>query len=257
MDRIRVTNTCAVALIYWDRNPRNLFIEVKDDGHPMKLVRRQLCPIGGNWIGPAALADRSPRDTCVRELLEELSFERPLRSSLELGLLGHLAEGDFAPTPEPTIAPDPAAVGLLADLKGIITSRLEPVVATINTVTTEALRRADPEYPKEGFTFLANYFGCPLGDDEWIRLAELQRTYGNLSNESVTLTVRLEQILAQGTKLAFGHDVGLRTLLLGLGVHEASRIATVNGVSYDVVGMPAASYEEVLAAYDVARRPQP
>ena len=70
-----VSNMSAVGIIYPSFNPGLLFLEIKDDGHPVKLVRRQLCPIGGNWIGEAGRQDTNPFATYLRELEEETGMK--------------------------------------------------------------------------------------------------------------------------------------------------------------------------------------
>ena len=159
--KIHVLNIAGVGIIYRASNPRELFIEVKDDGHPIKLVRRQLCFIGGNWIGETAKGDRKPLDTFRRELGEELSFDRPIRNSVELALLGLANIKEFAPTPNPSAEATEQDIADLNDLKRVMTNSAIPFGDFLNTIPKAALDSADSENKRDGFTTLASYWEIP------------------------------------------------------------------------------------------------
>lgn len=255
MEKQKITNIASVGIIYRGRNPGEMFMEVKDDDHPIKLVRRQLCFIGGNWIGAGAKNDRGPLDTFRRELQEEFSFKRPIRTSVELKLLGLAETETFAPFPEPTQPVSDRDRHQLEELKTAICEGCAPFGAFANTVTKAAMDAADPENTRESFTTLACYWAAPLAESWWRILKDLQNKFNNLSNESITLLTSLDEILAHGTRTAFGHDYVLRQFFLAMGLSEAKKLPLVNNIASLHMGTALASYEEYLGHYDITRKP--
>lgn len=72
-------------IIYRAANPAQIFTDIKDDTYPHIVWRGCICLIGGNWTGESAADDSSPMMTFIRKMLEELSFEKPVQSTAELG----------------------------------------------------------------------------------------------------------------------------------------------------------------------------
>ncbi len=251
-----VTNIASVGIIYRKSDPREIFIEVKDDGHPIKLVRRQLCVIGGNWIGDGAKQDRGPLDTFRRELEEELSFDRPLKTGGDLQALGLLAEAEiFAPSPEPTKKVSVDDRTQLKYLKAVISESAVPFGAFTNTITKVAMDTVDPENKRDNFIVLACYWTVPLAEPEWQKLRDLQQRFGNLSNESITLLTSLDEIIATGVKTSFAHDRVLQRFFLAMGFSEAKNLPLVEGLESVFEGPVLASYEDYLEQYEIAKRP--
>ncbi len=253
----RITNISAVGIIYPEYDPSQIFIEMKDDGHPIKLVRHQLCPIGGNWIGDAAKNDRNPLATFRRELHEELSFDHPMRNSVELAQMGMAKAASFAPTPSNEVTPTVVDIFLLNQLKETIRDSARPFGDYLNTVPREALDAADPANKRDGFTSLASYWTVGLNELAWDRLCKLQKKFGNLSNESITMVTSLDEILRTNTKTAFGHDRVLRQFWLNMEFHQAAQLPLVPGLESVPQGRPLNSYDEYLQLYDVAKMPPP
>jgi hypothetical protein len=245
----------SVAIIYSMRNPTLLCIEIKTDGHPIVLVRRQLCFLGGNWIGENAKGDVGPLDTLRREIREELSLDRPSGSSVELMLLGQAATQLFEPTPISGKLITPGDVNDLFGIRETICYKAVPFGSYLNTVTREALDAADPNNKRNGFTTLACYFAVPLNDEEWETLVRLQMDFGNLSNESITLLTSLPEMVRLRTKTAFGHDQVLRDFFLAMGLSEAKNLSMVLGITSQFAGPPMATYQDYLAVYDIAKKP--
>ena len=73
MKKIAVNNTASVVIIFRQKNPAEVFLEIKDDKYPMRVFQRCLNIIGGNWIGEQALNDFGPLGTLYRELQEEIT----------------------------------------------------------------------------------------------------------------------------------------------------------------------------------------
>lgn len=253
--KISVTGIAAVAIIYRKMDPSQIFIEIKDDGHPIKLVRRQLCFIGGNWIGEDAKTDKGPHETLMREIQEELSLERPARSSHELSLLGISEAITFAPTPVERM-PGNDDVDRLRDLKRTIMGSLEPFGDCMNRITRKALETADPGTSREGFVSLVSYWTCALSESTWRDLSALQERFGNLSNESITLITSLDEIVRTKTKIAFGHDYALKDFFTskGLGT-KVQKLTIVPHITNTPLGAPFQTYDEYLTRYEVAKHP--
>lgn len=243
-------------IIYRANNPGEIFIEAKDDGHPLKLVRRQLCFIGGNWIGNGAVGDRGPRDTACRELNEELSFDRPMQDTLELALLG-VADREFMAPPTrkgDEFVPESDRKAL-ATLKEEICKNATPYNMAFNSVSKEAILAADPAYQRDAVSGLCCYFTVALADYWWYMLTHLQQTYGNLSNESITLMTSLGEIIATGQKTAFGHDHALRRFFLSQGLPRAEELPMVDGATSEVIGPVPESYEKLLQEWNILKKP--
>jgi len=250
-----VTNISAVGIIFRAANPAEIFIEMKDDGHPIKLVRRQLCPIGGNWIGKGAVNDTNTLSTFRRELGEELSFEHPVRDSIELNLMGMSSTEHFEPVPQTSVEITDVDRERLNRLKDAIIKSAMPFGDYLNTVTKLALDSADSENKRDGFTTLSSYFVVSLSEDSWEILLGLQKKFNNLSNESLTMVTSLDEIIRTKTKTAFSHDGALKDFFLNHGLSVAKDLPTVSGCYSEKVGLPLSSYEAYLEQYEVAKKP--
>lgn len=256
--KTKITNISSVGIIYRAGNPSNIFIEVKDDGHPIKLVRRQLCPIGGNWIGKAAARDINTFMTFARELDEELSFDRPVRNSVELAQMDMAVDQTFAPTPIKGVEATKDDRLTLQHLKDAILVSAVAFGDYLNTVPKAALDAADPANKRDGFTTLVSYWLVRLVEDDWRRLCSLQSKFGNLSNESLALVTSLDEIIQTNTKTAFAHDRVLQEFFYQFGYTNAEQFPLVPGLeSVRKRTSPFSSYAEYLDHYDVAKMPPP
>lgn len=252
-----ITNHSAVALIYRQLHPNQIFIEMKDDGHPIRLVRRQLCPIGGNWVGKGAARDKNPRATVCREVvMEELSFDHPSRDPIELMELGHSKDAELmAPTKRLDTEVTPEDKADLDTIKAVIQNELKPFGDFLDTVTKEAMDNADPANKREGFTVLSSYFTVGFDEEVWAKLVRLQTKFGNLSNESVTLITSLEEIIEAGTKTAFGHDGPLQAFFASHGLPLAAQLPMVPGTSSTFIGVPRSRYADYAADFMATKKP--
>ncbi len=255
MKKERVSNLASVGIIFRASDPSEIFLEVKDDGYPLKVFRRCLCPIGGNWIGEAGKRDRNPLDTFRREFLEEISLEKAIASTLELKLLGIESESNFYQTPRKDRIPTSEERRILAELKQVVVENCIPFGDFKNQIPTEVILRAEPESKREGYTGVVSYWFIPLSEEWWNRLVVLQRSFGNLSNESITVITSLREIIETGTKTAFGHDHALQEFFLSFGLTNAHRFPLIEGIITEDRGKILASYDEYLARYDIQKKP--
>ena len=254
--KVPITNISAVGLIHRESDPSRIYIDFKDDGLPVKAFRRTLCPVGGNWIGEGAKADADPLATFRRELLEELSFEKVERSSEEYVDLGIAdlevfgAVGGFSGAE--VTAEDHAD---LAHLKRTISESAAPFGDYLTEIPKSVLDAADPENKRNGFTVLVSYYRVGLSDEDWTKLERLQRKFGNLSNESISVILSLAEIVEKGIKCAFAHDIALRDFFRSRDCKGADGLPIYDGTHAERVHDPLGSYAEYLERYDVAKTP--
>jgi hypothetical protein len=228
---------------------------MKDDTHPIKLVRNNLNLIGGNWIGKTAEKDIGPIDTLKREIYEELSFDRPNRDSIELSLLDLAEVQQFDPSRSTNLKIPNVDIMMLDELKNALCNNIAPFGMFKNTVTKEALLTADLESTRDGFASLVCYYASPLEEEWWRCLLLLQGLYRNISSECLSVITCLEEIVSQGQKIAFGHDQVVQNFFLSYGFREAKKISLVGKVLCEPKGTPMASYSDILECYNVKKRP--
>ncbi len=246
MEKQRIWNISAVAVIV-SPDEDKVFLSRKDDGYPIALIRGGLCPIGGNWTGKDAARDTGPRDTVRREIREELTLRRPVRSGAELGQLGFGGQVTYEPTASNGAEIRDADEQLLQRLAATISEVLSFETSYIHTVTAEAMRTADPSSTRETIETLCFVYRAQLHHDEWATLETLQERYGNLSNEAPTLILGRDQL--GGEKYAFGHESSVRAVM---GVNTS----IIPGVYSERRGeMRDAPYAELLDRYDPIKRP--
>lgn len=250
-----VSNFSSTVIVFKASDPTKVFLTLKDGTHPTVLVRGCLCPIGGNWIGPNAAMHKSPSDTVISEFVEETSFDKPFRSGEELALLG-LADSIATFQPTEGSGAEPTSEDRM-DLKvviGAVVNSIMPMALFENTVSKEALDAADLANKKDGFTVANSYFTAGLDDETWAKLERLQKKFGNLSNESVSVITSLDEIINTGTKCAFGHDSGLKFFFEEKG-YSVYGFPAILGVTGECKGLVMDSYERMLEVYAPAKRP--
>lgn len=245
----------AVAIIFDQRDPTRLFMEMKDDGLPMIAFRRHFNFIGGNWIGEPAKSDFSPLDTLRREITEEISLDRPMRSATELVQLDLSSEATFAPTPISNVTINQGDRDKLERLRLAIIRKVLPFGDFAIEVPKSVLDAADPNNTKPGWRNVVSYYLVPLDNVVWSSLVSLQKRFSNLSAESVSVITSLDEIVESGAHIAFGHDRVLQSFFLALGYSEALNLPLVPGITCTSLGPTKTSYLEYLRIYDVARKP--
>jgi len=255
MEKVCIDHVSGVGIIFRESDPSQIFIEIKDEGLPIKAFRRGLCPIGGNWIGESAKKDQNTLDTFRREFNEEITYKNMIASTLELRLLGHTPEGNFYQTPRINYAPKDEEIETLNNLKKIITGVREPFGDYIINMPKFVFDRADPENKQEGFNALVSYWLVALLKKHWKQLVDLQNALANLSNESITIITSLKEIVGAEIKSAYGHDQPLQEFFLKQGFQLAHKLPLINGITCQKVGMPLTSYSDYLDMYDIKRKP--
>lgn len=252
--RVEVNHIAAVGILFPASNPRRIFIEVKDDGYPIKVFRRNLCPIGGNWVGEHAKADRNTRDTFLREFGEELSLERAISSTLKLDMLLGVKVEEYL-TPRNDVVVDDRDIAALAELKNYVASLSQSYADFVHFVPKTVFDSADPENKRGDVRLVSSYFFTPLDDEIWLELERLQYKFGNISNESITLLADVDDIVETGAKICWGHDRALQRFWLDFGVKTAKNLPMVPGIESHYIGRPLRSYDEYLQRFDVLKRP--
>ena len=260
MMKISINTIVGAVIVYRLAGPSNIFIDMKDAGHPVPLARGQLCPQGGNWIGSEAKMDQSPKFTLIRELGEELTLRRRnhhQHGAHEALLLGHLiTEGTHHnATPINNIEVTEADELALELLKHTIVSSLKPFGDYLETVSLEALTLADPNNKRPAFTTLVSYYTAGLFNEDWVNLLRLQEKFGNLSAESISVVTSLDEIIKNGTKTMFGHDRVLKQFFLDHGYSRAKEYPLVENITTTYAGQSLPSYSDYLEIYDVLRKP--
>ncbi|MFA5991380.1 MAG: hypothetical protein WC794_03990 [Candidatus Doudnabacteria bacterium] len=253
--KIRINNISSVVVPFRRANPAQILIEIKDNTHPIHLVRGGLCPIGGNWIGQTAIHDASPLDTVRREVFEELVLDsKPVSTEalVELGL-AEVVENYATSRNENAITNFERL--MLNEVVGVIIDSMSPFGSYLNTITREAMLSVDPSSTRETFTTLSCYFLAPLDDATFFKLSVLQQRVGNLSNESITLVTSLDEILERNLSGAFAHEQPLRDFFLAMGFNHAKHMRIVPNQTSVYAGPPLASYADYLKLYDVAKKP--
>lgn len=242
-------------VFYQASSPGNIFVEVKDGGYPVAVFRNHICCIGGNWIGEDAKSDLGPRDTLIREIGAELSFEKPVQDTLESHLLGDVATVvNYVAVPcakEPTDS-DRAQ---LQELKLLVSTAAVHVGDNICSIGKEVFDRADPGNTKGDHVGMNSFFAVPLSDRRWRTLVGLQDVFGNLSNESLTHVTSLGQIVAKQERFSWGYDQIVQNFFLTQGLQKAREMSLVPGVTVEFLGASPGTYEEYLQRYDIARHP--
>jgi hypothetical protein len=198
-------------------------------------------------MGKDAARDTAPLDTVRREIREELTLRRTVRSGEELGQLGFGGQATYEPTASNGAEIHEADEQQLQRIAATIGAILSFEAAFTHTVTAEAMRTADPSSKRETIETLCFVYRATLNGDEWATLEALQGRYGNLSNEAPTLILDRDQL--GGEKYAFGHESSVRAVM---GVYTP---ATPGVYSERLREERDAPYTELLGRYDPVKRP--
>lgn len=255
MKKTSVNNIAGVGIIFRASDPSQIFIEIKDDGLPLKAFRRGLCPIGGNWIGEAGKKDENTWSTFRREFDEEITLHCAVAFTLELRLLGFTPEDNFYRTPRTDYTPSNEEIKAFNNLKNFVVNVKEPFGDYVIDMPKEVFDRADPDNKREGFSVLVSYWLIALPENYWKQLVDLQNAFVNLSNESITTITSLKEIVDVKVKFAYGHGRPIQEFFLAQGFQLARKLSLIDGINYRKVGMPLASYSDYLELYDVKRKP--
>lgn len=256
MSKQRIAGISSAALMFRAANPAQIFLEMKDDTYPLKMMRRKLFFIGGNWIGEDAKEDQGPLDTVRREIFEEISLKRQTHDPSELVLMGLLVgapEAPNAPKAQDSISTNDAAC--LKEIKWAMCGNLAPFDTLKLTITQKAMLLADPDCKRKAYTNIICCWVVPLGESTWSNLVRLQQKYGNISSESISMMVSLNQIIERNIYACPGQDQTLQRFFRAMGLPRARKLPLVEHVETEWLGPALASYRDYLEIYDVERRP--
>ena len=276
--KLKVRGLASVAVIYWEDDPSQILIEMKDGTHPLIMVRHGLCIMGGNYAGPTAKNDRSPLDTLLREILgEELSFERkrdPTRlvsAGLAEGDVSHISkeageglrEGalDFERLSNASILPlhlheSPPVPSeeerkQLEQVKRQIRDGLRPFGAFHLKISRDAILAFDPTSTNTGISTVVSIYQVGLDEETWKIVADLHRKFLSMSGDALSVVTSLDRILEKGVRGAFGYEQILAKFWIDMGYERAAQIPFLDGPVFEPLGAIMASYDESLMYYEV------
>lgn len=259
--KIAVNNMSAVGIIYNATNPLQIFIEAKTSDYPVKAFAGMLLCIGGNYMGTNAKDDKNPHDTYVREIHEELSFDKPAQRTTELSDL--VGTRTIAYTvPGTKIEPADQDVLELNTIKAYITEYARWFGDYVQFVPRAIFDVADPNSKREDLYGHCSVFTTKLPQPYWQALVRLQQKFGNLSNESVTIMTSLQEIVDTGWNMAWGQDRVLQEFFRtafcpNQDLHPADNLPLISGITMTRQDRNAMlpSYQDYLSRYDVAKLP--
>lgn len=253
-ERHQVNNFPTVCIVYRQSDPRQIFIEVKDDSLPMKVYREALCPLGGNWIGEEARSDKGPRETLVREINEELTLERNQRDLDESATLGLSENAVLEQTPISGEEVREIDIEKLNLIKSAIIDNLEPFGDYILDISKRVLDE-DADNAHLGFKALTSYFTAGLDEEVWSAIEELQKRFGNLSTESTTVVTSLGDILEKNLRFAYSHDQVFKKFFVDAGYAEATAMSVFDNPVITFVGQTRETYDEYLVDFVIKKTP--
>jgi hypothetical protein len=251
---IKVNNVSGSGILYPTSDPSEIFITAKDGGYPIDAFRNHLCASGGNWIGESARGDTSPRETFVREFHEEFSFDKPMQSAEEAIAVGIATEAVSYRSIPCIKDPSEQDIRDLQQIKLLVSRKAYHVADNIQRVPRIVFDRADAANQRGDMVSLNSFYAVPLEDDEWETLERLQREFGNLSNESISLVTTLSEIVERRTPFSWGYDQIVREFFLLHGFVEANEMYLVPDITVERID-PVGTYADILTRFEVARRP--
>ncbi len=255
MKRITINHIASSGIIYKESDPSKIFLEIKDKTYPIKQFRHALCPIGGNWIGKAAKKDRGPKETFDREVDEELSFKKPLVSSSELRLLGIKHAKDYR-LDKLKHKPNQADLKALLHIKKVIKKSKKPWGDFLHTVNQNKISLANFfNNQDKKFTHLISYRFVPIKNKDWEILENLQNKFGNLSEESQTIIVSVNDIIKNHLHFIWGHDQVLKKFFLKNKIRSANKLPALKNIQSKAVGKSLNSYTAYRKRYIVLKTP--
>lgn len=255
MEKLKVNNIAAVGLFYRKFSPTRIFLEMKDDGYPFEVFRNHLNMIGGNWIGDVALADKNPRDTFVREVCEELSFERDLIDSGDYEKLGFGAHAPYRQKIN-SVMPTAKDNESLAELKECVRNNAQAMGDFIFHTPAEVFARVPQKKVREALTALVSFYAVPVPYGLWNELSRIQEKFENISNESVTVLTTVGEIVKNNLAFGWGQEK-LLTHFMYVTQERKSMwyFPGVSGIEMEAMGDPLPSYDEYLKKYEITKHP--
>jgi len=252
-DPVVVNNFCAIGIIFPRDEPSTIFTDVKWQ-YPVKAFDNMVYPQGGNWFGEDAAKDRGPRETLIRELGEELSFDHPAdpkELTLILGVANPVTQNRMATARDVT---DADRLILKSIVEEIQTGAV-PFADFLSYTPKSVLDAADPENQRGDITAIVSAWLIPVSRATWAQISNMQLRFGNLSNESRSAVLSLNDMIERNIHAAFGYDRILQAFWLAMGLNEAKKLPLVDRITHDCIGTPRASWVDYLIDFNPTKRP--
>jgi hypothetical protein len=250
----KIGHICANAIIYRAAKPEEILVDIKTADYPLAVWRGCFCFIGGNWTGNA-FADQSPKDTFLREMREELQLIKHTRSTAELGETAiHANPGQYRVKGidrQPTVGEE----NMLNELKKEIEKTASHFNDCILTIPRDVFTEADPQSTQTTQVALLSVFEAGLDETAWSKLAELQQRFGNVSCESESQILTMDEIVKKGIFGLSGQDRILQQFFEDKGVTKGRRIPMKPGIIVEPIYFYLGGYRNYLYRYDIERRP--
>ncbi len=245
-----VAHLFSAGIIHRQKAPDQLFLEQKTDSYPNIDFRNHLGLIGGNWLGPDAKEDTHPKKTFLREVNEELNLRQINSDYRELAMMGFKTSGSYQTTK--------ASARILAkdsrDLEFIkqeIRTSAKPFADFLIHIPGTVY----PNNPELGNRIVVgSFWSVPLNDAAWFKLIRLQEKFGNLSIESNSKILTLEEIPRMNYKFMPGIDRILNIFYQGLFIK--SNIKERSDIIINPLGLPLEKYSDYLKKLSFKITPQ-
>ena len=246
--KIKIGGISTVVIPFRESQPWEIYAETKDSTYPW--FPNCLCFIGGNWGDAPSVNDKSPRDTLIREITEELDLSK---------------HGEKYLSPRNTEKVLPEDVDMLASLIATIKAGIRPFGDYLQKIPTEVFCKQDPARAKQKeaagkpvteVTGICSYNVCPLTDTTWGELLYLHSKFGRLSVESCDRPVSLDDIIRDGMKWIYAHQQAAKDFFASYARRsDYQHMPMIEGISSEKIGMPLASYDEYRKLYDIEKDP--
>ena len=233
-----LSHASAVIVVYRTSDPRQVFMDRKDNTHPRLYCRNGYCPIGGNRN--KGRTEAGPRELALAELFEELTFQRAPRDDaeyLELGTTHEVSTYAATSLSGATITTEDEAS--LDAIKTAIERATQPYGDFIARIPNKTIQLFEPKWDlgRPVVSYLCSVFDAALDEPSWNELARLQAKFGNLSNESQTEIFRLGEMVERGDHGAFQHGPSMRHWWNEQGLYElAMQLLMLHGITADFIG---------------------
>lgn len=234
-----ITHIAAIGVIYRESDPRQILMEIKDDGHRRPSARRGLSFIGGNWSGDEAKNDQNPHETFCRNVERELAFTHQRETPVKLEELGQIPTGELIlkPNGNRMFVTEEDALDLEELKRGICEDALE----------CDSFLNTEPD----GRHALVFVYECPLNEDRWRQLVRLMTDFGSISGEGLLVLTSLDELIRTQHPSAFGINGVLERFW-----HEhdlnGSEIMLSGSTIAEWCGPMGLDYSELIKHYDIA-----
>ena len=257
MEKQTVGHIAVSGIIYRAANPEEIFIDMKDATYPHVVWRGCLCLIGGNWIGKEARYDTSPLMTFAREVGEELSLDKRVQSTAELVELSvHTTPINYVVKGIDRKATREDCESLEYVEQAIIHSA-RSFGDYISTIPREVFLRGDTTSRQTAIVSLFCVFDVGLNEEMWAMLARLGRDFGNLSCESESRILSVDDIIEKNIIAMAGYDYILQDFFECKGVMRQRVLPMDPAVKVRRASVyPRRSYKSYLRHYFVTKKPE-